>query len=357
VPSLVLDCRWLGYAGAGRATEHLLRGLGEGPRRARWTLWGPGEAAELAPGLPHLSHDRDPREWAGQRATLSLPRRRSAMVFMHQTRPLLAGRCVTVIHDTTQLRTAGSARVARARRAFLRRVAASSAGVITVSDWSRTRISEDLGLAPERVRVVGNPADRGFGERIRRLRQDSPRREMALYVGSFAPHKNVEGLIEGFLRSTLRGDGGELMLVGGRPEESRHLRARVDDARITIVEQCPQDLLDRLFASARVLVQPSFEEGFGLPVSEALSAGIPVACSRGGALEVVGAGAAARFDPHSADGIASAIDVAVARGRDLTSGDEEAAAALFLAGAPTLAEYADRMEDAVLDLLGEAHGH
>lgn len=278
------------------------------------------------------------------------------MVFMHQTRPLLAGRCITVIHDTIQLRTTRSTVVAMARRAFLRRSATSSAGVITVSEWSRVRIEEDLGIPSVRIRVVGHPADTGFSERIHRLRRETIRREMALYAGSFAPHKNIDGLIAGFRRSELCRDGGELVVVGGRGDEAARLRDRVQHARITILERCPQEELDRLFASARILVQPSFEEGFGLPVWEALSAGIPVASTSGGALATLGAGAVAMFDPHSEAEIAAAIDEAVASARARSLDDELAAAARFLEGVPNPAQYADDMEEAVLDLLGPDRG-
>ena len=63
-----------------------------------------------------------------------------------------------------------------------------------------------------------------------------------------------------------------------------------------------------LMAVSAALVLPSLEEGFGLPVAEAMAAGLPVVCSRGSALEEVAGGAATLVDPLDAGSIASGIE-------------------------------------------------
>jgi alpha-1,3-rhamnosyl/mannosyltransferase len=74
--------------------------------------------------------------------------------------------------------------------------------------------------------------------------------------------------------------------------------------------------LEDLLASAALVAQPSLEEGFGLPVAEALAAGIPVAMSTAASLVEITRGADVEtFDPLSVDAIAAAIDrVAAAPG-------------------------------------------
>ena len=62
-----------------------------------------------------------------------------------------------------------------------------------------------------------------------------------------------------------------------------------------------------LLARARALVQPSFAEGFGLPVLEAQAAGTPVACSDLPALREAAGDAAVFFDPHDVASIAAAL--------------------------------------------------
>ena len=78
--------------------------------------------------------------------------------------------------------------------------------------------------------------------------------------------------------------------------------------------ECSEEELDRLLATSRALVLPSLEEGFGLPAFEAVASGLPVAVSRTGALTSLPAERAASFDPLDEDGMAAAIDLAVARG-------------------------------------------
>jgi glycosyltransferase involved in cell wall biosynthesis len=85
--------------------------------------------------------------------------------------------------------------------------------------------------------------------------------------------------------------------------------------QVEIRTRCTDQELEGMFASATVVIQPSLDEGFGLPVAEALDAGIPVCCSAIGALEEAADGAAELFEPRSVQDIRRAIDQAVADAR------------------------------------------
>ena len=91
----------------------------------------------------------------------------------------------------------------------------------------------------------------------------------------------------------------------------------------------PRSILVALFQSAEALVFPSTFEGFGMPVLEAMAAGVPVACSDIPPLREVAGDAALFFDPYSperiADGIRRVLDEPDLRGSMIARGKERAA--------------------------------
>jgi glycosyltransferase involved in cell wall biosynthesis len=81
---------------------------------------------------------------------------------------------------------------------------------------------------------------------------------------------------------------------------------RVAD-RIVLLRDVPDEDLSALYAGCRMFVFPSLYEGFGLPVLEAMTHGVPVACSRSSSIPEVAGDAAEFFDPHSVSGIAESM--------------------------------------------------
>jgi glycosyltransferase involved in cell wall biosynthesis len=75
-----------------------------------------------------------------------------------------------------------------------------------------------------------------------------------------------------------------------------------------VIPRQPDGVVQSLIAGAAFFLIPSIYEGFGLPVLEAMSAGVPVACSTAGSLPEVAGHAALLFDPESIESIESAID-------------------------------------------------
>lgn len=329
---VLLDCRRLGAGGAERATELLLRGLREATPPGRWVLWGPPSAAAHAwDGAVHAPSRHSPKAALGQRDALALPAHDVAL-YMHQQRPLRPGRSVTLVHDTIPLRY-GSGRAARRLKAvFLRAVVALSTHVLTVSQHSRASILRDLGATPDKVTVVAYPVDVESADRVWELRRRLPREEVALYVGRFAPHKNLERLVDAFARTEFRARGGRLLLVGGEPAEA----AALGGSGVELEGVCTQERLEHLYASSRLLVLPSLEEGFGLPAWEALSVGLPACVSDAGSLPEVTRGFADTFPPTSVAAMAESIDRVAS---SASSEREEATRAAFLAATPSLADF------------------
>jgi glycosyltransferase involved in cell wall biosynthesis len=308
---VVLDCRWLGIGGAGRVTEYVVRGLAEEPPDGRWLLWGPPVVEALAwPGADVALTTTDPRELSGQRSWFDIPPGR-LVVFLHQQRPLRRLPAVTTVYDTIPLRHGSSPLARRAKRAYLRRAVRVSRHVLTISQHSRDCIRRDLGVPDDRISVLDLPIDAEMAARVCTLRREAASTPTALYVGRFAAHKNLARLISAFDATAFRSEGGRLLLVGGTPAEVERVRSTLTPGQRAFVDvrgRCDQDELEGLLAAARFVVQPSLEEGFGLPVLEALAGGVPVCVSDGGALPEVTRGLATPFSATSVREMAEAID-------------------------------------------------
>ncbi len=334
---ILIDCRWLEMGGAGRATELLLRGLSGLRPAGTWILWG-GEPTEayLWPGAAWIRTSVSPLSMGGQRTFR--PPGADVSIHLHQIRPFGARRAITVMHDTIPLRHGGSRRARLAKRMYFKLSARLSRHIVTDSEHSKRCIREDLGVDEERISIIGFPVDPGLVERITAIRERSKVEDRILYVGRFGSHKNLDRLIEAFSGSAVRSEGGELWLVGGSPAEVTGLTSRLPAGRSGVVIKggVSQAELESLYATSRVVVLPSLEEGFGLPVWEARSCGIPIAISDGGSLPEVGGPDVTPFSATSIDEMRDAIDTAASGGRQGPSPTE-----------PTLAAFAQRYVDVV----------
>jgi glycosyltransferase involved in cell wall biosynthesis len=165
------------------------------------------------------------------------------------------------------------------------------------------------GIAEDRIRVIPwgsatRPATPTAADEMRRrYRLD---RDYVMWTGTIEPRKNLGGLIEAFAGADIDAD---LVLVG--PEgwnEDLHGLARSISGRVRALGYVPGDHLGPLYAGARAFCFPSFMEGFGFPVLEAMAQGTPVITSRGTSTEEIAGDSAILVDPHDPDEIRRAIE-------------------------------------------------
>lgn len=341
--TVVLDCRWLGIGGPGRATELLLRGLAEDPPAGRWVLWGPEAAiGPLAwPTAEIVAISADPRPLLGQRHAAAVPVG-DLVVFMHQVRPLRKVPSVTLIHDTLALRHGARPSVRRMKRLFLRQSASTTRRILTVSEHSKASIVRDLGVSEDRIDILRYPFDDAFVGRVEQMRRALPRREVALFVGGFLAHKNLPRLVSAFEATAFRSEGGRLLLTGGTPTQVQAVaNGLTSDQRqfVEVRQLSGQRELEELFATSLFLVQPSLEEGFGLPAWEAMCCGLPVCASDGGALPEVVQGVARPFPAASTSAMAVALDDCAANARAVTADDARSQSKRLRQEAPTVADF------------------
>jgi glycosyltransferase involved in cell wall biosynthesis len=160
------------------------------------------------------------------------------------------------------------------------------------------------GLPPESVVNVGNGVDPIYspGGNIY-----APGYRYFLCVSNRRGHKNEAGLLKAFA-AVVVGNDVKLVLTGRpSPEVEAIIQEEELASRVVFTGLVPEDELPALYRGAIALVFPSFYEGFGLPVVEAMACGTPVITSDVTSLPEVAGGAALLVDPHSVQDIAAAM--------------------------------------------------
>jgi glycosyltransferase involved in cell wall biosynthesis len=190
-------------------------------------------------------------------------------------------------------------------RTLIPHCARSARRVVTISDAAAADLVATLGLDPAKVDVTPlgfrAPAAGGVGE----LPVVLDERPLVLCVAAKRSHKNQAALVEAMVELA----GVQLVLAGSGGPYEDELRALAERLGVDVrfVGWVGAGELEALYARADVFVLPSLQEGFGLPVLEAMGRGVPVACSNTSSLPEVAGDAALLFDPRSPAQIAAAI--------------------------------------------------
>jgi Glycosyltransferase len=200
---------------------------------------------------------------------------------------------------------------------YLERVVPASVAradrVLADSEATRADLIRLLGTPPEKVEVLYSGVDPRFrpepesGERERLRARYGLDRPYVLSVGTLQPRKNFVRLIRAFAR--LPDTGRVLVIAGGRGwlyESVLEEAARHPD-RVRVLGFVEDADLPALYRGADLFVFPSFYEGFGLPVLEAMACGVPVVASDASSIpEMVGT-AGILLPPDDAQGMAGAL--------------------------------------------------
>jgi glycosyltransferase involved in cell wall biosynthesis len=175
--------------------------------------------------------------------------------------------------------------------------------VIAVSEFTASELEALLHVPREKISVVPNAVDDAFTP-------DGPRAEgeYVLAVGTLEPRKNLARAVEAAARI-----GVELRVVGARGWGGVKARG----ANVKWLGEVDDNELARQYRGARCVVYPSFYEGFGLPVLEAMACGAAVVTSAGGATGEVAGDAAVLVDPLDVASIAAGLEAAIARREEL----------------------------------------
>ena len=232
----------------------------------------------------------------------------------HSPHPLLlpsrsAAQIVT-IHDLHFLshpeRT--SAEIRRDYPALVRAHAHLADRIIVVSRFVAGEVQRVLDIAADRISVCPNGAPEWKGPAAA-----IDAGGYLLFVGTIEPRKNVGGLLDAYARLLARRANAPRLVIAGRvePDGGALLAAMNQPPLAGHVEYrgyVPTEDREALFKGAQAFVLPSFDEGFGIPALEAMSAGVPVVVSNRGALPEVVGDAGLFLDPDDAESLAAALE-------------------------------------------------
>ncbi len=237
----------------------------------------------------------------------------------HSSHPLLmpshgAARVVT-IHDLDFLHHPERTR-AEIRRDYptlVARHARAADAILVPSRFTQQEVVRLLEVDPARITVCSP----GAPDWIPRA-QSGNRRGYILFLGTLEPRKNLGTLLDAYERILAAHPGPdgqasvpELVLAGRPTPEATAWLDRIGRpplaGRVRAIGYVDPAHRQALYEGARVLVMPSLDEGFGLPVLEAMAVGVPVVAANRGALPEVLGGTGVLVDPLNAADIAAGL--------------------------------------------------
>jgi glycosyltransferase involved in cell wall biosynthesis len=206
-----------------------------------------------------------------------------------------------------------------------------SARLIAVSEATRADLVRFYRLPAAKIRVIPQGVDPKFFGLPRRAATPP----YLLAVSTLHPHKNLDRLLQAFGEFQRRRPEFRLIVAGMRGFHAEALERLRGALKLTEAVEftgwIPREQLYDLYAGAAAFLYPSTFEGFGMPVLEALAAGLPAACANVEPMAGIAGDAALGFDPADVAAIAQAME-------RLTS-DEELRGGLSVAGPRRAAEF------------------
>jgi glycosyltransferase involved in cell wall biosynthesis len=199
-------------------------------------------------------------------------------------------------------------------RAFTKSFLNKAKRILTVSEFSKNDISKVYGLSPEKIDVVYSAAKNSFrpidSEEQQKIKdQFADGKEYFLFTGGIHPRKNLMNLLKAFSLFKKWQRSNMKLLVAGRlawqyDDILEKLKSYKYKDDVVLLNYLPEEDLANITASAYAMVFPSWFEGFGVPVLEAMQCGVPVITSNTSSLPEIGGDAALYADPADPESIA-----------------------------------------------------
>ena len=236
------------------------------------------------------------------------------MIPLHTTVPTLS-----VIHDLNFAHQQGVIRRSHQQymNHFYPRFAKKSTRIATVSEYSKSDIAATYGIEHRKIDVVYDGSHNDYRpysdeEKAAIRRHYTNGSPYLIFVSTILKRKNLQGLLRAF--DLVRQDDTrnlKLVVVGHRSWWGEELSKVYDTMQyrddVIMLGRVDSDKLSGLLSASEALVYPSYFEGFGIPILEAMYAETAVICSNTTSMPEVGGDAVLYCDPSSEDSIAHAI--------------------------------------------------
>lgn len=201
--------------------------------------------------------------------------------------------------------------------------------ILAISEFTRNDIINTYRVKPDKVTAtpLGFDRDKFYFPQSRRdieavKKKFGLKQNYLLFLGTFKPSKNIEGLLKAFKDFSKQKPDYQLVLAGRKGWLYQKVFKQVKDLelgnRVVFTGFVKDKEIAPLIAGAAVFVLVSFWEGFGIPVLEAMAVGTPVVVSRAASLPEVVAEAGILVDPNSTRDILKGINEAINKRQELS---------------------------------------
>ena len=200
---------------------------------------------------------------------------------------------------------------------FFPKFARKAQRIVTVSDFSKADLQQTYAIDGNKIDVVYNGVNTTYtptsrAEKVKAKTRYSGGKDYFLFIGSLHPRKNICGLLRAYdaFRSSVESDT-KLLIVGESMFKTNDIKQTYETMQhkndVVFTGRLGNEELHQVLGASLALTFVPFFEGFGIPVIEAMSAGVPVICSDTTSLPEVGGEAVLYVDPFSVDQITNAM--------------------------------------------------